>query len=76
MVRQLALAQASQWRADIHTMEDLNSVIIDLNDAFVEWRYLHEETNKARKITFPHMIFLAEILHATCQEGLKQNPPA
>jgi hypothetical protein len=51
-------------------MRDLQNVLDEIDTAFVDWRYLHENTSKALKITFMPTIFLAEILHDGTAENL------
>ncbi|MET4240712.1 hypothetical protein [Bradyrhizobium sp. RT10b] len=69
--RQLArLAGTSKWAGGVKTMHDLQKVLEEIDTAFVDWRYLHENTAKPLKITFTPTIFLAEILHAACAENL------
>jgi hypothetical protein len=68
--RQLEIvAPVSQWQCEARTLADLRSIVLDLNNAFVEWRYLHEKMGTLRQITFRPMIFLGEVLHETCQAG-------
>ena len=38
-------------------MQDLQEVLNELDTAFVDWRYLHEDKTKARRITFQPTIF-------------------
>jgi hypothetical protein len=69
--RQLGkISSTSQWAGEIKTMRNLQDVLDEIDTAFVDWRYLHENTSKALKITFTPTIFLAEILHAATAENL------
>ena len=69
--RQLSqLLSTSQWAGTIKTMRDLQDVLDEIDTAFVDWRYFHENASKALKITFTPTIFLAEILHAATAENL------
>jgi hypothetical protein len=64
------LFTTSQWAGGIKTMDDLRDVLDEVDTAFVDWRYLHEDTTKPLKITFKPTIFLSEVLHAACAENL------
>jgi len=66
--RQLkTLSGTSQWASGVKSIADLQTVLAELDTAFTDWRYLHENTrSKPLKITFQPTIFLAEILHAAC----------
>ncbi|WFT91411.1 hypothetical protein QA633_23905 [Bradyrhizobium barranii] len=64
------LCTTSQWADEIKTMDELRNVLDEINTAFIDWRYLHENPTKRLKITFKPAIFLSEILHAACAENL------
>ncbi|WP_315729145.1 hypothetical protein [Bradyrhizobium sp. SZCCHNS2015] len=64
------LSLTSQWAEEIKTMDDLRNVLDEVDTAFVDWRYLHEDTTKKLRITFRPTIFLSEVLHAACAENL------
>lgn len=64
------LCTSSQWADEIRTMEGLREVLDEIDTAFVDWRYLHEDTTRRLKITFRPTIFLSEVLHAACAENL------
>lgn len=64
-----ALAPISQWASAAQTIEDLHAVFDELDTAFVDWRYLHENIAKPLRVTFKPTIFLAEILHAACAKN-------
>lgn len=64
------LCTSSQWADGIKTMEGLRDVLEEVDTAFVDWRYLHEEPTKRLKITFKPTIFLSEVLHAACAEHI------
>jgi hypothetical protein len=64
------LSSTSQWAGEIKTIQDLQDVFGEIDTAFVDWRYLHENARKPLKITFMPTIFLSEILHAACAENL------
>lgn len=51
-------------------MQDLDDILREINTAFIDWRYLHENSSKPLKIKFAPTIFLVEILHAACVENL------
>lgn len=53
---------------------DLRSCLSRINNAFVEWRYLHEgnKENKPRQIPIPEIIFLLETLSRVCYVDLGQ----
>ncbi|MBP1064873.1 hypothetical protein JOE51_006340 [Bradyrhizobium japonicum] len=67
------LSATSKWANGVQTMDDLRGVLDEIDTAFVDWRYLHEDTTKPLKITFKPTIFLGEILHAACAENLIKN---
>jgi hypothetical protein len=64
------LSFTSEWAEGIKTMDDLRDVLDEIDTAFVDWRYLHEDTRKRLRITFKPTIFLSEVLHAACAENL------
>jgi len=65
--RQIAtLSVTSRWACGINSIDDLQIVLDELDTAFIDWRYLHENTAKALKITFKPTIFLSEVLHSAC----------
>lgn len=61
---------SARWQANISTLEDYREAIEQMRNAFVEWRYLHEKM-MAGEIRFPSMIFVMEVLHATCAADLQ-----
>ncbi len=63
------LCTSSQWADGIKTMKSLREVLEEVDTAFIDWRYLHEDTTKRLKITFKPIIFLSEVLHAACAEN-------
>ena len=44
---------------------DFESCIIDVSNAFVDWRYLYEK-QQSSSIRIPRMIFILNMLHDTC----------
>jgi hypothetical protein len=67
------LCTSSQWADGIKTMEGLRDVLEEVDTAFVDWRYLHENPTKRLKITFKPTIFLSEVLHAACAEHIVKS---
>ncbi|WP_027529955.1 hypothetical protein [Bradyrhizobium sp. WSM3983] len=67
------LSTTSQWAAGTKTIEDIRVVIDEIDTAFEDWRYLHEDTTKPLTVTFRPTIFLSEVLHAACAENLLKN---
>lgn len=47
---------------------DYRQCLADLNNAFVEWRYLHERDNTP-EVRIAHMIFVMEVLHEACRKS-------
>ena len=59
----------STWVSDITELTDLRSILVNLRNAFVEWRYVHEIA-RSKVINIPHMIYAMEVLHETCKSAL------
>lgn len=55
----------ARWPSEISTLEDYRKAIEQMRNAFVEWRYLHEN-QEANEVQIPPMIFVMEVLHETC----------
>jgi hypothetical protein len=51
---------------------DFRRCLMELNDAFVEWRYLHER-ERTSGIHFGSAIFVAETLHEACRACLEAD---
>lgn len=60
------LVPKSQWASQTQSFEDLLAILDDLDTAFVDWRYLHENMQKPLRVTFAPTIFLGEVLHGAC----------
>lgn len=61
------LSISSQWTCGIDKIEHLRTILGELDTAFTDWRYLHENRQQSPlKITFKTTIFLSEVLHTVC----------
>jgi hypothetical protein len=67
-INDAAPAAASKWK--IEEKIDMRACLSELQNAFVEWRYLHEREN-TNELNIPQMIFVSEALHVACVKSGK-----
>jgi hypothetical protein len=68
VVFRFALAYAAKYKVALSTREQFRSFVVELNNAFVEWRYCYER-GSASKIDIQPTILIMKALHEACKES-------